>query len=84
MIYHCVILFRELNTHPVVFRQATLKVRGKALSSEQKVKVVRKAQTENPLYLKTLLEVNINCVVNYAQSTRVLKSNCSETTKDVW
>lgn len=55
------------------------------MSSEQKVKVVRKAQTENPLYLKTLLEVN-NCVVNYAQSTilRVLKSNCSETTKDVW
>ena len=37
--------------------QATLKVRGKALSSEQKVKVVTKAQTENPLYLKTLLEV---------------------------
>ena len=69
----------------VVFRQATLKVRGKALSSEQKVKVVRKAQTENPLFLKTLLEVN-NSVVNCAQSTflRVLKSNCSETTKDVW
>ena len=38
-------------------KQATLKVRGKALSSEQKVKVVTKAQTENPLYLKTLLEV---------------------------
>jgi len=35
---------------------ATLKVRGKALSSEQKVKVVGKAQTENPLYLKILLE----------------------------
>ncbi|KAM7438388.1 hypothetical protein ABFA07_012101 [Porites harrisoni] len=35
---------------------ATLKVRGKALSSEQKLKVVSKAQTENPLYLKTLLE----------------------------
>ncbi|KAL9984671.1 hypothetical protein ACROYT_G006994 [Oculina patagonica] len=35
---------------------ATLKVRGKALSAEQKVKVVSKTQTENPLYLKTLLE----------------------------
>ncbi|KAJ7337905.1 hypothetical protein OS493_008064 [Desmophyllum pertusum] len=35
---------------------ATLKVRGKALSSEQKEKVVCKTQTENPLYLKTLLE----------------------------
>ena len=43
---------------PIVLQQATLKVRGKALSSEQKVKVVKKAQTENPLYLKTLLEVN--------------------------
>lgn len=35
---------------------ATLKVRGKALSSEQKKKVVHKTQTENPLYLKILLE----------------------------
>lgn len=35
---------------------ATLKVRGKALSTEQKAKVVGKTQTENPLYLKILLE----------------------------
>ncbi|XP_068711774.1 TPR repeat-containing protein DDB_G0287407-like isoform X2 [Montipora foliosa] len=35
---------------------ATLEVRGKALSSEQKSKIVTKAQTENPLFLKTLLE----------------------------
>lgn len=40
------------------FNQATLKVRGKALSAEQKGKVVSKTQTENPLYLKILLEVN--------------------------
>lgn len=35
---------------------ATLQVRGKALSSEQKIKIVSKAQTENPLFLKILLE----------------------------
>ncbi len=44
--------------HLVILKQATLKVRGKALSAEQKVKVVSKTQTENPLYLKTLLEVS--------------------------
>ena len=46
----------------VIFKQATLKVRGKALSAEQKSKVVTKTQTENPLYLKTLLEV-IECFI---------------------
>ena len=42
-----------------LFKQATLKVRGKALSTEQKAKVVGKAQTENPLYLKILLEASV-------------------------
>jgi len=42
----------------VCFNQATLKVRGKALSTDQKAKVVGKTQTGNPLYLKILLEVS--------------------------
>ena len=36
-----------------------LKLRGKALSSQQKEKTMRKKQTENPLFLKILLEVKI-------------------------
>ena len=47
------------------FKQATLKVRGKALSTEQKAKVVDKRQTENPLYLKILLEVSALFATSY-------------------
>ena len=36
-----------------------LTLRGKALSSEQKKKVMQKKETENPLFLKTLLKVTL-------------------------
>lgn len=61
------------------FKQATLKVRGKALSTEQKAKVVGKTQTENPLYLKILLEVSDLLWISFVVRT---ESKCGDTTVD--